>query len=141
MVKTINDFQLLSVRSLEGIFHGKSEYFDEGKWFEVHNPTIESMKLSRGCIAGTSALKQGFLIGGRDDTRIVPYVWKIDFSKSPVQWTRASSLNNRRHGHSCGVVTIKKKYYVVAVAGISDEHYTRNPSVILLRQTRENNRN
>jgi len=122
-------FVIVGGKDLDGKLHGKTEYFDGGVWKELDDPTLADFKLSRSCVAGKADLTVGFLIGGSNENQIVPHVWKIDFSKTPLRWTRAASLNNKRHGHKCGVINVRQKNYIVAVGGITDEYYSRNPLV------------
>lgn len=124
-------FVAVGGKDLDGILHGKSEYFDGGKWYEIMDTTLTDYKISGSCLAGSKDLPMGFLIGGEfDGTKTVPYVWKLDFSVTPLKWTRAASLTNQRQRHSCGLIKVGQKYYAVAAGGITDKYYTRDHLVI-----------
>ena len=43
--------------------HGRAEYFDRGSWNKVDDPVLNDFRLSGTCVAGSTELHAGYLIG------------------------------------------------------------------------------
>ena len=51
--------------------HGRAEYFDRGSWNKVDDPVLNDFRLSGTCVAGSTELDAGYLIGNQ--------VYKVEF--------------------------------------------------------------
>ena len=71
-----------------------------------------------------------YLVGG-DDYKggVHSYIWKLDFEKSPLKWEKVSNLLNRRYGHACTLITVRKEPYIMTVGGLSNAHMTYKAQV------------
>ena len=63
--------------------HGRAEYFDRGAWNKVDDPVLDDFKLSGTCVAGSTELDAGYLIGNswsllqRQKRYVIYYVKKF----------------------------------------------------------------
>ena len=54
--------------------HGRAEYFDRGAWNKVDDPVLDDFRLSGTCVAGSTELDAGYLIGNK--IYIQGHIWQ-----------------------------------------------------------------
>ena len=57
-----------------GKMHGRAEYFDRGSWNKVDDPVLDDFRLSGTCVAGSTELDAGYLIG--NEVYILGHIWQ-----------------------------------------------------------------
>ena len=61
--------------------HGRAEYFDRGSWNKVDDPVLNDFRLSGTCVAGSTELDAGYLIGN-EVYRVEIFLKRITFTFS-----------------------------------------------------------